>query len=127
MSLTVYFQGSAITMTETAKVTLDAPMEKINLHIREGSILPLQQPNTTTYASRKNGFELRAAVSPKTGTANGYLYWDDGDTIGKGIYINCKWCSYCERVIWGAKYPFSNLFDYIQELYRHRQRVRWKE
>lgn len=85
-----FYNGSAITMTETAKVTLDAPMEKINLHIREGSILPLQQPNTTTYASRKNGFELRAAVSPKTGTANGYLYWDDGDTIGayeNGEYI----------------------------------------
>lgn len=78
-----YFQGSAISISTTTNVTLDAPMEKINLHMREGGILPLQQPNTTTYVSRQGGFELRAAICSKTGTAEGSLYWDDGDTIGK--------------------------------------------
>lgn len=58
-------------------------MDKVNLHLREGSILPLQKPNTTTYASRQNGFELRAAINSNTGNATGSLYWDDGDDIGK--------------------------------------------
>ncbi|PIK56458.1 putative lysosomal alpha-glucosidase-like [Apostichopus japonicus] len=88
-----FYNGSAISISTTANVTLDAPMEKINLHMREGGILPLQQPNTTTYVSRQGGFELRAAICSKTGTAEGSLYWDDGDTIGtyeNGEYIFLK-------------------------------------
>lgn len=85
-----FYNGSLILMAQTGNITLDAPLEKINLHIHEGSILPLQEPNTTTYVSRGNGFELRAAISPKTGSAKGALYYDDGDSIGSfenGEYI----------------------------------------
>ncbi|KAJ8037783.1 Lysosomal alpha-glucosidase [Holothuria leucospilota] len=77
-----FYNGTALLATKTQNFTLDAPLDKINLHLREGSILPLQKPNTTTYASRKNGFELRAAINSKTGNATGSLYWDDGDSIG---------------------------------------------
>lgn len=68
-------------------VALDAPIQRINVHIREGSILPLQEPNTTTYASRKNGFELRAAINSRTGKAEGSLFWDDGDSLGMESYL----------------------------------------
>ncbi|KAK6057304.1 glycosyl hydrolase, family 31, partial [Cooperia oncophora] len=47
-----------------------------------GSILPRQAPNVTTSASRQNGFELLVAPSASGEiSANGFLYWDDGESI----------------------------------------------
>ncbi|XP_076305653.1 lysosomal alpha-glucosidase-like [Tachypleus tridentatus] len=68
--------------------TLDAPMDKINLVVRSGVIIPSQEPNDTTTASRKNPFHLLVALD-KNGRACGELYWDDGDTLdtySRGVY-----------------------------------------
>lgn len=66
--------------------TLPAPVDKIPLIIRGGSIIPAQKSNTTTTTSRKNKFELLVALD-EAGNAKGELYWDDGDSIGKYLFI----------------------------------------
>jgi alpha-glucosidase len=61
-------------------VTMDAPLEHINLHIRGGSILPLQKPGNTTTATRMNPYNL--VIAPDAhGHAIGSLYLDDGESI----------------------------------------------
>ncbi|XP_078510190.1 lysosomal alpha-glucosidase [Lissotriton helveticus] len=69
-------------------VTLPAPLDIINVHVRGGYILPMQVPALTTVESRKNGIQLCVALSTN-GTAQGELFWDDGDslrTFEKGDY-----------------------------------------
>eukprot|EP00914_Ancora_sagittata_P003748 GHVO01008074.1.p1 GENE.GHVO01008074.1~~GHVO01008074.1.p1 ORF type:complete len:209 (+),score=18.26 GHVO01008074.1:51-629(+) len=61
-------------------IGLTAPLSKIPVHIRGGSILPMQAPAVTTTKARKNQFGLIAAYDEQ-GTASGELYWDDGDSL----------------------------------------------
>ncbi|OZJ03699.1 hypothetical protein BZG36_03499 [Bifiguratus adelaidae] len=61
-------------------VTLSAPLGHINVAIRGGYILPMQQPSYTVAESRKNPFELLIALS-MNGTAQGNLYLDDGESV----------------------------------------------
>ncbi|XP_037382547.1 sucrase-isomaltase, intestinal [Talpa occidentalis] len=71
------------------RVDMYLPGDKIGLHIRGGYILPIQQPDVTTTASRKNALGLIVALD-ENNTANGDFFWDDGetkDTIENGIYI----------------------------------------
>ncbi|KAK4985984.1 hypothetical protein LTR66_008016 [Elasticomyces elasticus] len=60
--------------------TLDAPLEHINVHIRGGSILPMQVPGNTTETTKNNPYELTIALD-KDGAATGSLYLDDGVSI----------------------------------------------
>ncbi|KAM9296667.1 lysosomal alpha-glucosidase-like, partial [Gastrophryne carolinensis] len=62
-------------------VTLPAPMDTINVHIRGGCILPIQLPGLTTVESRKNSLILMVALTTD-GFARGDLFWDDGDSLG---------------------------------------------
>ncbi|XP_035695531.1 lysosomal alpha-glucosidase-like [Branchiostoma floridae] len=76
-------------------VTLDAPQDTINLHVRGGVILVTQQPETTTTASRRNQFGLVVALN-RTLDAWGGLFWDDGDTLdteGKKEFTMIKFFS----------------------------------
>ncbi|XP_077389106.1 lysosomal alpha-glucosidase [Festucalex cinctus] len=59
---------------------LSAPLDIINIHVREGHILPQQEPALTTTVSRRNPFFLTVALSAG-GLAQGDLFWDDGDSI----------------------------------------------
>ncbi len=60
--------------------TLAAPLTHINVHVRGGSILPLQQPGYTTAESRMNPWELLVALD-QAGAASGSLYLDDGYSL----------------------------------------------
>ncbi|XP_059407373.1 lysosomal alpha-glucosidase isoform X2 [Carassius carassius] len=65
-----------------------APLDTINVHVREGSIIPQQAPALTTTASRRNPFTLIVALSVGN-WAKGELFWDDGeslDTFERGNY-----------------------------------------
>ncbi|XP_025147478.3 probable maltase-glucoamylase 2 isoform X1 [Bubalus bubalis] len=65
------------------------PGDRIGLHLRGGYIFPIQQPNTTTEASRKNSLGLIIALDFKR-EAKGELYWDDGvskDAVTENNYI----------------------------------------
>lgn len=73
--------------------TLPAPIDKIPLLIRGGSILPAQKPGATTTESRKNNFELIVALN-EAGNAEGELYWDDGDSIDSIKKKEYLWLSF---------------------------------
>ncbi|XP_007946915.1 sucrase-isomaltase, intestinal [Orycteropus afer afer] len=71
------------------RIDMPLPPDKIGLHIRGGYIIPIQQPNVTTTASRLNPLGLIIALD-ENNTANGDFFWDDGetkDTIQNGTYI----------------------------------------
>lgn len=67
----------------------EAPLNKINLHVRGGYILPCQEPAQNTFQSRQNYMKLIVAADDKQ-MAQGSLFWDDGETIDtyeKGLYF----------------------------------------
>lgn len=61
-------------------VTLSAPLEHINVHVRGGSILPLQEPGYTTTEVRNNPWSVLVALD-SNGEAKGDLYVDDGVSL----------------------------------------------
>uniref|UniRef100_A0A8C7XUH5 alpha-glucosidase n=1 Tax=Oryzias sinensis TaxID=183150 RepID=A0A8C7XUH5_9TELE len=63
-------------------LTMQTPLERINLHVRGGYILPWQKPESNTKLSRKNPLGLIVALSD-SGTAEGSFFWDDGEGIGE--------------------------------------------
>lgn len=73
--------------------TLSAPIDKIPLLIRGGSILPAQKPGATTTESRENNFELIVSLN-EAGNAEGELYWDDGDSIDSIKKEEYLWLSF---------------------------------
>nr|XP_020652659.1 maltase-glucoamylase, intestinal-like [Pogona vitticeps] len=89
-----YYTGDKIPASSHNKyVSVDAPLEKIPLFIRGGSILPTQKPATRTAKSRLNPFGLIIAVDEQ-GQAYGSLFWDDGesiDTVESGNYFLTKY------------------------------------
>ncbi len=60
---------------------MDAPIQKINVHVRGGFIIPMQTPGPNLILGRANPFQLLVALSA-SGNASGNLFWDDGDSIG---------------------------------------------
>ncbi|NWI21977.1 LYAG glucosidase, partial [Crypturellus soui] len=82
-----FYRGTSVNSSgETLKMS--APLEHLNLHVREGSILPTQKPGITSEASRGNPLRLIVALS-QSATAWGDLFWDDGeslDTFERGSY-----------------------------------------
>ena len=75
-----FYDGTLLQKSEGQYHTLPAPQDKINLHVRGGFILPTQQPDITTTASRKNPFGLIVALSLE-GEAEGGVFVDDGESL----------------------------------------------
>jgi alpha-glucosidase (family GH31 glycosyl hydrolase) len=65
---------------------LDTPIQKINVHVRGGFIIPMQIPGPNLILGRGNPFQLLVALS-SSGNASGNLFWDDGDSIGMHSFI----------------------------------------
>lgn len=57
------------------------PRERINIQVRGGSVIPMQDPAVTTTLQRKNKFKLYVTLDA-IGNADGELYWDDGEELG---------------------------------------------
>lgn len=73
-------------------IELDAPLDKINIHLYGGSIIPLQTSALTTSESRKNPFDLLVQLS-ESNSANGFLIIDDGtslDTFENKLYTEIE-------------------------------------
>ena len=70
--------------TSDRKLTLDAPIGKVPVHIRGGHILALQTPGMTTLETSQGNFTLVIALDTDY-SASGYLYLDDGDTMHIGL------------------------------------------
>lgn len=74
------FYTGAKTSSSGQYVQLDAPIDKINLHLRGGVIIPRQKPEMTINLSRKNPYNLLVALNG-TGFASGDLFVDDGESF----------------------------------------------
>nr|OQO24766.1 hypothetical protein B0A51_07791 [Rachicladosporium sp. CCFEE 5018] len=75
-----WYTLQAVNAAPQQNVTLSAPLEHINVHVRGGSILPLQQPGYTTAETQSNPFGILVALN-KDGKASGSLYLDDGVSL----------------------------------------------
>ncbi|ESO98989.1 hypothetical protein LOTGIDRAFT_114212, partial [Lottia gigantea] len=75
-----YHTGEEIPETPTYR-QLYTPLDKYNLHIRGGHVIPWHEPGNTTYESRKNYFGISIALD-ENHLANGELFWDDGESLG---------------------------------------------
>ncbi|XP_008296603.1 lysosomal alpha-glucosidase [Stegastes partitus] len=73
------FQGTSM-RSKGEEVKLPAPLDTINLHLREGFIVPTQTPNLTLWVSSGQPLHLVSALSDD-GSASGDLFWDDGESI----------------------------------------------
>ncbi|XP_017358744.1 sucrase-isomaltase, intestinal [Cebus imitator] len=73
------------------RVDMYLPADKIGLHLRGGYIIPIQEPDVTTTASRKNPLGLIVALN-ENNTAKGDFFWDDGET--KDILQNDNYILY---------------------------------
>ncbi|XP_062955067.1 sucrase-isomaltase, intestinal [Cynocephalus volans] len=83
------YETGAKRLWRKQQVDMYLPADKIGLHIRGGYIIPIQQPDVTTTASRKNPLGLIIALD-ENNTAKGDFFWDDGetkDTIQNDNYI----------------------------------------
>jgi len=79
-------------------VTLQAPMDTINVHVCEGMILPMQRGGLTSTAARMTPFTLIVAFplgfESTGGNAKGHLFLDGGEDVemkiaeGKSTYID---------------------------------------
>ncbi|XP_067911990.1 lysosomal alpha-glucosidase isoform X3 [Heterodontus francisci] len=72
-------KGSALSSTGEY-IKLPAPLDTINLHLREGAIIPTQEPATTIWVSSGNPLHLLVALSQNV-SAKGCLFWDDGESL----------------------------------------------
>uniref|UniRef100_A0A8P4K6Y5 Alpha glucosidase 2 n=1 Tax=Dicentrarchus labrax TaxID=13489 RepID=A0A8P4K6Y5_DICLA len=75
-----YYTGVSV-HSKGEELPLHAPLDKINLHLREGSVTPTQV-NTGFFVQLTLGqpLHLVSALSDD-GSASGDLYWDDGESI----------------------------------------------
>ena len=75
-----FYTGVQTISTDGQYVQLDAPMDKINIHLRGGFIIPRQKPDMTINLSRKNPYNLYVALN-ESGSAVGDLFVDDGESF----------------------------------------------
>ncbi|XP_046858818.1 sucrase-isomaltase, intestinal-like [Xenia sp. Carnegie-2017] len=83
-----YFTGNEVSQ-RSAYRNLTTPQDHINLHLRGGFIIPVQEPANNTFFSRRNPFGLIVTLDDDE-KAIGYMFWDDGDsidTIEKNAYL----------------------------------------
>lgn len=72
------------------RVLLPTPLTDTNVHVRGGSILPLQDAAMTTTVSRQSNFTLLVSLSVH-GNASGALFWDDGEQIEIKEYLHARY------------------------------------
>ena len=75
-----YYEGREMN-ARNSTVTLSAPLDFINIHLRGGIIYPTQEPAINTEASRLNPLGLIVALDDSN-RADGRMFYDDGESLG---------------------------------------------
>jgi len=75
-----YHNHRRLVVDASGQVTLDAPLEKLNIHFRGGLVLPRQGSASVLRDAVQKPYNLLVAFD-KQGQASGSLYLDDGVTI----------------------------------------------
>ncbi|XP_025416315.1 lysosomal alpha-glucosidase-like isoform X2 [Sipha flava] len=78
------FYNKNIILSNGSFFVIEAPIDTIPLMVRGGFILPTQMPSITTTLSRQNYYEL--LVATKRNQAAGFLFLDDGESLGTHQY-----------------------------------------
>ncbi|KAL5015728.1 hypothetical protein ScPMuIL_005317, partial [Solemya velum] len=90
-----FYNGSAMNGLVNVSENVDLN-SKIQLNVRGGYIIPMQEPANNTHYSRRNPLMLLVALNStdtQGGYAEGELFWDDGvsiDTYETGHYFLAK-------------------------------------
>eukprot|EP00013_Stygamoeba_regulata_P005203 CAMPEP_0177640502 /NCGR_PEP_ID=MMETSP0447-20121125/6576_1 /TAXON_ID=0 /ORGANISM="Stygamoeba regulata, Strain BSH-02190019" /LENGTH=1002 /DNA_ID=CAMNT_0019142575 /DNA_START=142 /DNA_END=3150 /DNA_ORIENTATION=- len=119
-----WYTGAPFASSSTGStVTLQTPIDQINIHVRGGSVIPMQLPGMTLAASRKNNLRVLAALDA-SGSAMGDMYMDDGvaiDAISGNKYTYVRFMAgknYFKAtvVLNDYEYPTSVVWDQVTVL-----------
>ena len=67
---------------------LPSPLDTINVHQHGGAIIPAHGDVLSSSTAQQLPFTLHVALN-LMGEATGSLFWDDGETVGKGLLLYC--------------------------------------
>ncbi|KAH7654398.1 Alpha-glucosidase protein [Dioscorea alata] len=71
-------------------VPLDAPEDTINVHVKGGHVLVMQEAGMSTMAGSQSGFQLLVALDDN-GKAEGKVFVDDGEVVEMGGEDLSQW------------------------------------